>query len=141
MYRDDHLQVRPYWQPDFNAETRMSEAEAIERLRETLDSAVAMRLQSEVPLGAFLSGGVDSSLIVAIAQRNSNRPLKTFSIGFPIAEYDETRYARLVAEHLGTEHHEFQVTPDGVQILPQLVWHYDEPFADSSAIPTWYVPS
>jgi asparagine synthase (glutamine-hydrolysing) len=139
VYREDRLQVRPYWEPDFNAELQMPEAEAIERLRETLESSVALRLQSEVPLGAFLSGGVDSSLIVAIAQRKSNRPLKTFSIGFPIAEYDETRYARRVAEHLGTEHHEFQVTPDGVQILPQLIWHYDEPFADSSAIPTWYV--
>jgi asparagine synthase (glutamine-hydrolysing) len=139
VYREDRLQVQPYWEPDFNAELQMPEAEAIERLRETLESSVALRLQSEVPLGAFLSGGVDSSLIVAIAQRKSNRPLKTFSIGFPIAEYDETRYARRVAEHLGTEHHEFQVTPDGVQILPQLIWHYDEPFADSSAIPTWYV--
>jgi len=139
VYRDDQVQVRPYWEPDFNAEVRISEAEAIERLRETLESSVVMRLQSEVPLGAFLSGGVDSSLIVALAQRNTNRPLRTFSIGFPIAEYDETRYARMVAKHLGTEHHEFQVTPDGVQILPQLVWHYDEPFADSSAIPTWYV--
>ena len=139
VYREDRLQVRPYWEPDFNAELQMPEAEAIERLRETLESSVALRLQSEVPLGAFLSGGVDSSLIVAIAQRKSNRPLKTFSIGFPIAEYDETRYARRVAEHLGTEHHEFQVTPDGVRILPQLIWHYDEPFADSSAIPTWYV--
>ena len=65
--------------------------------------------------------------------------MKTFSIGFPVPEYDETRYARMVAERLGTEHHEFRVEPDGVQILPQLVWHYDEPFADSSAIPTWYV--
>ncbi len=139
VYREDGLQVRPYWQPDFNVELRLSEAEAIERLRETLESSVAMRLQSEVPLGAFLSGGVDSSLIVAIAQRKSNRPLKTFSIGFPIREYDETGYARRVAEHLGTEHHEFQVTPDGVGVLPQLIWHYDEPFADSSAIPTWYV--
>lgn len=139
VYREDQLRVRPYWEPDFNAQTPINEAEAVERLRDTLESSVVMRLQSEVPLGAFLSGGVDSSLIVALAQRNTSRPLKTFSIGFPIAEYDETRYARRVAEHLGTEHHEFQVTPDGVQVLPQLVWHYDEPFADSSAIPTWYV--
>ncbi len=139
VYSDDRLVVQPYWQPDFNAQSRMSEAEAIDRLRETLESAVALRLQSEVPLGAFLSGGIDSSLIAAIAQRRSSRPLQTFSIGFPVAEYDETRYARLVAAHLGTDHHEFQVTPDGVQILPQLIWHYDEPFADSSAIPTWYV--
>jgi asparagine synthase (glutamine-hydrolysing) len=131
--------VQAYWHPDFNREVRMSEAEAIERLRSELESSVKLRLQSEVPLGAFLSGGVDSSLIVALAQRNLGEPMKTFSIGFPIAEYDETSYARQVAEHLETEHHEFQVTPDGVGILPKLVWHYDEPFADSSAIPTWYV--
>ena len=96
-------------------------------------------MRSDVPLGAFLSGGIDSSLIVALMQQHSVKPIKTFSIGFPIAEYDETSHARHVAEHLGTEHHEFVVTPDGVDILPKLVWHFDEPFADSSAIPTWYV--
>jgi asparagine synthase (glutamine-hydrolysing) len=139
VYHEGQLQVRPYWQPDFNAESPWTEAEAVDRLRTTLTSAVAMRLQSEVPLGAFLSGGVDSSLVVALAQQQADQPLKTFSIGFPVKEYDETSYARLVAAHLKTDHHEFQVTPDGLRILPQLVWHYDEPFADSSAIPTWYV--
>ncbi|MBC8869988.1 MAG: asparagine synthase (glutamine-hydrolyzing) [Planctomycetes bacterium] len=139
VYCDGDLSVRPYWEPDFNFERSISQAEAIDRLRSTLESSVAMRLQSEVPLGAFLSGGVDSSLIVAIAQQKTAEPLRTFSIGFPVKEYDETSYARLVADHLKTDHHEFQVTPDGVGILPKLVWHYDEPFADSSAIPTWYV--
>ncbi len=139
VYAGDRLAVRPYWEPDFNAERRWTEDEAIEALRGTLDSAVALRLQSEVPLGAFLSGGVDSSLVVALAQRRLDRPLQTFSIGFPVREYDETRYARRVAEQLGTAHQEFQVTPDGVAVLPKLAWHYDEPFADSSAIPTWYV--
>ncbi len=139
VHSDDQFYVRPYWQPDFNVERGVGRAEAIDRLRATLESSVAIRLQSEVPLGAFLSGGVDSSLIVAIAQQKTKQPLKTFSIGFPVKEYDETSYARLVAEHLNTDHHEFQVTPDGVEILPKLVWHYDEPFADSSAIPTWYV--
>lgn len=139
VYADGTLQVQPYWEPDFHVERPLSEAEAIERLRHVFESAVELRLQSEVPLGAFLSGGVDSSLVVAIAQQKLAQPMQTFSIGFPVPEYDETRYARLVAAHLKTNHHEFQVTPDGLAILPQLVWHYDEPFGDSSAIPTWYV--
>jgi asparagine synthase (glutamine-hydrolysing) len=139
VYADDRLDVHPYWEPDFNVEQRLTAQEAIERLRSTFESAVTIRLRSDVPLGAFLSGGVDSSLVVAVAQRNLSRPLQTFSIGFPIKEYDETSYARRVAQHLGTEHHEFQVTPHGLEILPKLVWHYDEPFADSSAVPTWYV--
>jgi len=139
VYRDGNLSVQPYWEPDFNFERTIGQAEAIDRLRTTLESSVTIRLQSEVPLGAFLSGGVDSSLIVALAQKKTEEPLRTFSIGFPVKEYDETSYARLVADHLKTNHQEFQVTPDGVEILPKLVWHYDEPFADSSAIPTWYV--
>ncbi len=139
VYCDGDLSVQPYWEPDFNIERPISQAEAIDRLRETLESSVAIRLQSEVPLGAFLSGGVDSSLIVALAQKKTEEPMRTFSIGFPVKEYDETSYARLVADHLKTNHQEFQVTPDGVDILPKLAWHYDEPFADSSAIPTWYV--
>jgi asparagine synthase (glutamine-hydrolysing) len=139
VYADDQLQVRPYWQPDLQRQCAISERDACEQLRELLESSVAMRLQSDVPLGAFLSGGIDSSLIVAIAQRATQQPMKTFSIGFPVKQYDETHYARRVAEHLKTEHHEFQVTPAGMEILPSLVWHYDEPFADSSAIPTWYV--
>ena len=117
----------------------MEEAEAEERLRELLDSSVRLRMQSDVPLGAFLSGGVDSSLIVALMQAHSGEPVRTFSIGFPVSEYDETAYARQVATHLGTEHHEFHVKPDAIDVLPQLAFHYDEPLADSSAIPTWYV--
>ncbi len=108
-------------------------------LRESLTRAVKKRLQSEVPLGAFLSGGIDSSIVVALAQQLMREPVKTFSIGFPVAEYDETSYAREVARHLGTDHHEERVEPDCVNILPKLIWHYDEPFADSSAIPTYYV--
>jgi asparagine synthase (glutamine-hydrolysing) len=139
QWHDGKLEVKPYWRPDFSHELDLSDHDAAERLRELLESAVTMRMRSDVPLGAFLSGGVDSSLIVALMQKNSAEPVKTFSIGFPVAEYDETKYARQVAEHLKTEHHELQVTPDAVAILPKLAWHYDEPFADSSAIPTWYV--
>ncbi|MCH2123750.1 MAG: asparagine synthase (glutamine-hydrolyzing) [Pirellulaceae bacterium] len=139
VFEQDQLTVRPYWQPDFNHQQSLSEAQAVEQLRDTFESAIQLRMRSDVPLGAFLSGGVDSSLVAAIMQKNSSRPIQTFSIGFSIPEYDETSYARQVAEHLGTEHHEFQVTPDAMEVLPKLVWNYDEPFADSSAIPTWYV--
>lgn len=139
IYQDDKLAVRPYWEPDFNREIASDPSEAAERLAELMTSSVEMRMRSDVPLGAFLSGGVDSSLIVALMQQQSAQPIKTFTIGFPIAEYDETSYAQQVAKHLGTEHEALQVTPDAVSILPKLVWNYDEPFADSSAIPTWYV--
>jgi len=139
VYQDGKLAVRPYWEPDLNQEIQVKAGVAAERLVELMTSSVEMRMRSDVPLGAFLSGGVDSSLIVALMQQRSEQPIKTFTIGFPIAEYDETCYARQVARHLGTEHEELQVTPDGVSILPKLVWNFDEPFADSSAIPTWYV--
>jgi len=139
VFRDDQLEVCAYWQPDFNHEITLDAREARERLVELLTSSVQLRMRSDVPLGAFLSGGIDSSLVVALMQQQSTQAIKTFTIGFPVAEYDETSYARQVSQHLGTEHEELQVTPDGVEILPRLVWHYDEPFADSSAIPTWYV--
>ena len=89
-------------------------------------------MRSDVPLGAFLSGGMDSSIVVALMQQLSTSRVKTFSVGFPLAQYDETDYARRVAEHLGTDHHEFRVVPDCVNVLPQLVWNFDEPFGDSS---------
>lgn len=133
------LRVEPYWQPELGMERDCSEKWAVEKLRELLRSSVELRMRSDVPLGAFLSGGVDSSLIVALMQQFSNERIKTFSIGFPVAEYNETDYARQVAKFLGTEHHEFEVTPDAVHILPDIVYHFDEPFGDSSAIPTWYV--
>jgi asparagine synthase (glutamine-hydrolysing) len=139
VYENDQLEVRPYWEPDLNGEISISASDAADQLVELMTSSVEMRMRSDVPLGAFLSGGVDSSLLVALMQQRSEQPIKTFSIGFPIAEYDETSHARHVAAHLGTEHEEFQVTPDALSILPKLVWNYDEPFSDSSAIPTWYV--
>lgn len=128
-----------YWGPDFSQVQDIGEQRAVEQLRELLPSAVELRMQSEAPLGAFLSGGVDSSLIVALMQQASKQPVQTFTICFPEKEYDESRYAQQVARALGTDHQQFQVTPDILEILPQLVWHYDEPFADSSAIPTWCV--
>jgi asparagine synthase (glutamine-hydrolysing) len=139
VYQDDKLDVRPYWRPDFTQERRIIKRAAIDELRELLDSAVQMRMRSDVPLGAFLSGGVDSSIIVALMQQHSAEPIKTFTIGFPIPEYDESKYAETVARHLKTDHHHLEVKPDALEVLPKLAYHYDEPFADSSAIPTWYV--
>ena len=98
-----------------------------------------LRLISDVPLGAFLSGGIDSSLVVGIMAKLSHQPVKTFSIGFEEKEFDELEFGRLVSNHFATEHHEFVVRPNAIEILPELVWHYNEPFADSSAIPTYYV--
>jgi asparagine synthase (glutamine-hydrolysing) len=94
---------------------------------------------SDVPLGAFLSGGIDSSAIVALMAQESPRPVNTFSIGFEDDQFDERPYARLIAERYGTNHHEFVVRPNATEVLPLLVHHYNEPFADSSALPTYYV--
>ena len=141
VYRDGRLDVRPYWQPDFNARGRPARREEYARraCASCSTSSVEMRLQSEVPLGAFLSGGIDSTIIVGLMSQLAGEPVRTFSIGFPVKEFDETRYARQAAERFGTIHEEFQVRPDAMEVLPRLVWHYDEPFADSSAVPTWYV--
>lgn len=118
---------------------RVSAADAAAELRERLDEAVKMRLVSDVPLGAFLSGGIDSSIVVGLMARHMREPVKTFSIGFGQPKYDELRYARLAAECFKTDHHEFVVEPNAIEVLPLLVRHYGEPFADSSAIPTYYL--
>jgi len=112
---------------------------ALSDLDRLLTGAVERRLIADVPLGAFLSGGVDSSIVVAMMRRLGVSPLRTFSIGFQDARYDETAFARRVAARFGTEHHELTVTPRAVEVLDKLAWHYDEPFADSSAIPTFYL--
>lgn len=117
-----------------------NESEALGLLEQKLNEAVALQSLADVPLGAFLSGGVDSSTIVALMQRQSERPVKTFTIGFDEAGFDESPYARAVANHLGTDHHEMRVTAQMAQdVIPSLPWMYDEPFADSSQIPTHLV--
>ncbi|MFN2454893.1 MAG: asparagine synthase (glutamine-hydrolyzing) [Pyrinomonadaceae bacterium] len=137
--RDGDIEIKRYWQPDFSKKIKVSEEEAGARAIELLREAVGVRLMSEVPLGAFLSGGIDSSAIVALMSEQSSAPVKTFSIGFEEQDFSELHHARRVAEHLGAEHHEFIVRPDALEVLPTLVEHYGEPYADSSAIPTYYV--
>jgi asparagine synthase (glutamine-hydrolysing) len=133
------LTVERYWHPDWNHERERPVEEDVEALRATLSDAVREQMISDVPLGAFLSGGVDSTIIVGLMQRASSRPVKTFAIGFPDKSYDETHYAELAAQHLGTEHQTFLVAPKAWETVPELAWQFDEPFADSSALPTWYV--
>lgn len=138
-WKDGTIETRRYWLPDFSKKIKISEEDAIEETTRLLRESTRMRMISEVPLGAFLSGGVDSSTIVALMARESSTPVKTFSIGFEEEDFSELKYARMVAEHVGAEYHEFIVKPNALEIIPTLIDHYGEPYADSSAIPTYYV--
>ncbi|MCQ9373898.1 asparagine synthase (glutamine-hydrolyzing) [Methyloversatilis sp. XJ19-13] len=132
--------VKRYWQLPPPSEARHRPIQELqEELITLIDESVRLRMTSDVPLGAFLSGGVDSSAVVAMMARHSSGRIKTFCIGFDEAEYDERAYARIVAERYDTDHHEMVVRPNAVDILPKLIWHYNEPFADPSAVPTYYV--
>jgi asparagine synthase (glutamine-hydrolysing) len=139
LWRNGEIKTERYWQLDFSKKQNIGEQEAGERAVELLRDAVRVRLMSEVPLGAFLSGGIDSSAIVALMAQESSEKIKTFSIGFDEQDFSELHHARRVAEHVGADHHEFIVRPDAMEVLPTLVEHYGEPFADSSAIPSYYV--
>jgi asparagine synthase (glutamine-hydrolysing) len=138
-WADGRARLEQYWHLPTDESFQGSEAEAVSRLHEVLVEAVRSHLVSDVPLGAFLSGGVDSSLVVGLMAEASRRPVKTFSVGFDEPSFDELEHARRVARHFGTDHHEVVVKPDAAGILDSLIAHFDEPFADSSAIPTWYV--
>ena len=139
---DGDVKQGRYWRlPPFGEENRtgLNREQSCEKIRELFDEAVRIRMIADVPLGAFLSGGIDSSLVVASMALQSKAPVKTFSIGFEEAAYNELYYARLVAKKYNTEHHDIVVHPDSVSLIQKLVRHYDEPFADSSAIPTYIV--
>ena len=138
-YENEKLKIQPYWEVKFEPDYSKTESYWKEVIFESLNEAVKMRMVSDVPLGAFLSGGVDSSTVVALMSMNSHEAIKTFSIGFKEEKYNELQYARLVADKYKTNHHEFIVEPESIELLPKLVKAYDEPFADSSAIPTYYV--
>lgn len=131
--------VESYWDLPRSEPQHRSEEDLSEELLDRLNEAVRVQLVSDVPLGAFLSGGVDSSTIVALMTKLSNRPVRTFSIGFDEPQYDELHYARTVARHLGTEHHEEVVGPASVCLLDEIICHFDEPFGDPSSIPTYHV--
>ena len=140
IYKNGKVRTERYWDFDYSGEPlNDSEDEIASDLLEHLREAVGVRLISEVPLGAFLSGGVDSSAVVALMSQIMDQPVKTFSIGFNEDSFDELKYARVAAGHFKTDHHEFILTPDFVDVIDDLVWHFDEPFADSSALPTYMV--
>jgi asparagine synthase (glutamine-hydrolysing) len=138
-FEDGEIRLRRYWDlPEYGTYSPASEEECLDELEEKLTHAVRLRLISDVPLGALLSGGTDSSTIVALMARCSTAPVKTFSIGFRDADFDETRYARMVAEKFGTEHHELILEPDLVETTQSLACSLEEPFGDSSILPTYY---
>jgi asparagine synthase (glutamine-hydrolysing) len=139
IWEQGEATIEPYWQLDFSRKTPIREGELAEALRAQLQEATQLRLISDVPLGALLSGGVDSSVVVALMSQAMDQPVQTFSIGFSEEAYNELPYARQVAQRFATDHHEMLVTADVAGILPRLVWQYDEPFADKSAVPTLYV--
>ena len=136
---EESVDVRPYWDLPFSPVSDADETTSIEELLGILDEATRMRMISEVPLGAFLSGGVDSSAVVGLMASASTTPVVTNSIAFGVSAYDESPHARRVAELFRTDHHEYRVNPEAIPVVEQLAWNYDEPFADSSAVPTYYV--
>ncbi|MCF8275969.1 MAG: asparagine synthase (glutamine-hydrolyzing) [Flavobacteriales bacterium] len=136
------FRVEEYWNPETKITSNLitDEREAKQRLSKLLQDSVSRRLVSDVPFGTFLSGGIDSSLVTALAQKASSEKLKTFSIGFDDVKHDESGFARKVSEHLGTEHHEYRLTEkDALELITEIIPQYDEPYADSSAIPTMLV--
>ncbi|MFA5054959.1 MAG: asparagine synthase (glutamine-hydrolyzing) [Dehalococcoidia bacterium] len=133
------VKIERYWEPEFLPKNKLSKDEALEATQSLLEEAVKLRLVSDVPLGAFLSGGLDSSLIVALMARATDKKVKTFSVGFTEEAFSELEHARAVAKYFDTEHEEIFVKPDIIALLPKLIWHLDQPLADPAAIPTYYL--
>jgi asparagine synthase (glutamine-hydrolysing) len=133
------LEIQRYWDVTFEPNEKATEGELVEQLRAMLNESVVLHQVSDVPVGAFLSGGIDSSAIVAMMAKPAAGRLKTFSIGFAEASFDELTHARSVARRFGTDHYDVVLRPDAVQIVEDLTWYLDEPFGDTSAIPTYMV--
>lgn len=138
LLRDGKISIKKYWDLEFD-EKQVEEKELCEQLVALLQDAVKIRLMSDVPVGAFLSGGIDSSSVVALMSRVMSQPVKTFSIGFKEASYNETNYAQAIAEIFNTEHHEFIIEPNVLELTEKLIGHLDEPFGDFSIFPTYLV--
>jgi asparagine synthase (glutamine-hydrolysing) len=139
-FHDGNIDVRQYWDlPQYGTSAPGSEEECLEEMEQRLAEAVRIRLISDVPLGALLSGGTDSSTVVALMARASSKPVKTFSIGFRHEDFNEAQYARAVAKHFATDHHELLVDPDVLETVETLTTSLEEPFGDSSMLPTYYV--
>jgi asparagine synthase (glutamine-hydrolysing) len=139
VWEEGRARLREYWDVRFEPDTRMKEGEALAEFATLFDEAVRVRMVADVPLGAFLSGGIDSSAVVASMARQSARPVVTTSVGFAERTHSELDYARTVAQAVGSDHHELLVRPEAAADLPRLAWHLDQPFADASALPTYYV--
>jgi asparagine synthase (glutamine-hydrolysing) len=140
VFQDGAVTIERYWQLNYADKLAVTDVEELhERIRESLRAAVGRRMVADVPVGAFLSGGIDSSAVVAAMAEQSREPVKTFSIGFSDEAMNELPRARLVAEQFSTDHHELVVEPDAVEMLPKLIRHYGEPFGDHSALPSFYL--
>jgi asparagine synthase (glutamine-hydrolysing) len=137
--REGNIEIERYWQLNYKNKLKLDEREYSRQILDLLEESTKLRLISDVPLGAFLSGGLDSSAVVGMMSQLMDKPVKTFSVGFEEKSFTELKYARLVADYFHTEHFEFMVKPNVIDILPRLIWHYNEPFADPSAIPTYYI--
>jgi asparagine synthase (glutamine-hydrolysing) len=140
VYGEGGCEISRYWRLDYSRKRRVDDREALlAETRETIRGAVERRMIADVPVGAFLSGGIDSSAVVAAMAEASSAPVKTFSIGYESDEFNELPFARMIADLFATDHHEFRVEPDAIAVVPKIVRHFGEPFADASAIPSFYV--
>jgi asparagine synthase (glutamine-hydrolysing) len=139
IFENNNIKTEKYWSLNFRNKVDLNEEELCVQVRHRVSEAVAIRMISDVPLGAFLSGGIDSSIVVGLMSQLSSQKIRTFSIGFPEKEYNELNYARIVAKRFNTDHQELVVKPDIEEVLPILAEHYGEPYADSSAVPSYYL--
>lgn len=139
IFSKEGLKIKKYWNLNYQPKLDISYEEAKKGIKEKLYESTKLRMISDVPLGAFLSGGIDSSAIVAMMSKISNKPIKTFSIGFKEQKFNELDYAQEIATKYGCDHHEFQVEPKALDVLPTLIKHFGEPYADPAALPTYYL--